>query len=57
MIEIHFLELPKVDKTALVAMKDLWMQFLSANDGEVFEMLEKKDPMINKAVQRLVCKF
>ena len=53
-IEIHFIELPKVCMADNVGMKDLWMMFLSAEDGEALEMLSKKDPMIEKAVKRLV---
>ncbi|MCL2166140.1 MAG: Rpn family recombination-promoting nuclease/putative transposase [Clostridiales bacterium] len=32
----------------------MWMQFLSAESGEVLEMLAKRDPMMEKAIQQLV---
>ena len=53
-IELHFIELPKVRMTENDNVKDMWMQFLSAESGEVFEMLAKRDPMMEKAIQRLV---
>ncbi|MCL2121275.1 MAG: Rpn family recombination-promoting nuclease/putative transposase [Clostridiales bacterium] len=53
-IELHFIELPKVRMTENDNVKDMWMQFLSAESGEVLEMLAKRDPMMEKAIQRLV---
>jgi len=53
-IEIHFLELPKARFTENNNMKNLWMKFLSADSGEMLEMLAKQDPMMEKAISRLV---
>ena len=53
-IELHYIELPKVRMTENDNVKDMWMQFLSAESGEVLEMLAKRDPMMEKAIQRLV---
>ena len=35
-------------------MKDLWMRFLSADSGDALDTLAKEDPMVEKAVNRLV---
>ena len=52
--EINFIELRKVPKDSASNLKELWMRFLSADDAEEFEMLEKQDPIMEKAVSKLL---
>ena len=52
--EINFIELKKVPKDSRNSLKDLWMLFLSADNAEEFEMLEKQEPIMGKAVNKLL---
>ena len=52
--EVNFLELPKVPYKDLKSLKDLWMRFLAAEDEETLEMLRNRDPIFEKAVNKLV---
>ena len=52
--EINFIELRKVPKNSKGNLKDLWMRFLLADDAEELEMLENQDPILEKAVNKLL---
>jgi len=52
--EINFIELPKVPPEAGENLKDLWMRFISAENEEALEMLAKENPVMDKAVKKLV---
>ena len=50
--EIHFIELPCVEIKN--NMKDLWMMFLKAENEEDLEMLANENPIMEKAVNKLI---
>jgi predicted transposase/invertase (TIGR01784 family) len=52
--EINFIELPKVSKKSDNSLKELWMLFLAAEKEDDFEMVAKEDPILEKAVNKLL---
>ena len=52
--EINFLELKKVRRKNKNSMKDLWMLFLKAEKEEELEMLANENPIMEKAINKLV---
>ena len=52
--EINFLELKKVKKGKKNSLKELWMLFLKAEKEETLEMLANADPVMEKAVNKLI---
>ena len=55
LFEMHFLELPKLDKTTGQLSKKLegWMRFIAAKSREELAMLAKQDDIYNRAYQQL----
>lgn len=53
-LQIHFIELPKKQGRLNENMKDMWVQFLSANNEEVLDMLANENAVFDKAVKKLV---
>ena len=52
--EIQFLELPKVPRKAGNSMIELWLLFFAARSGEDLDMLAEREPIFEKALDRLV---
>jgi predicted transposase/invertase (TIGR01784 family) len=53
-LELNFIELPKIPHNLSESPKDLWMKFLSAEDEEVLKMIAKQNKTMDKAVKKLV---
>ncbi len=54
-IEIHFLELPKLNTTAVPGEEGLvnWLLFLKGNDNSNWEVLRMNEPALRKAMETL----
>ena len=52
--EINFIELPKVPPEINNNPKDLWARFLAAESEEELDMLTEQNPILDKAVKKLV---
>ena len=52
--EIHFIELPKVSRKTKNGLKELWLLFFAAGSEEELCMLANEEPIIEKALNKLV---